>query len=192
MSPTEQQLLLRAIQEARAPIAAFTIGLAAFSHPFVKQMLLPGDGHKACFTTSECPTLRPDQNNRITAPGRYELPLTPSLEYISSNPRSNLTFINMGIRSAILHVGDAFSSIGYFDRSPEIEFLRHTRNAVAHGNRFNITGPLKLPASFRSYSISISLNGSKLFSDQEGNGYLHEGDALALLDYLELKISSVV
>jgi hypothetical protein len=40
---------------------------------------------------------------------------------------------------ALLTLGDELSAYGYFDRAPALELLYHLRNAVAHGNRLNIT-----------------------------------------------------
>src|SRR5437868_2157738 len=37
---------------------------------------------------------------------------------------------------ALLTLDDRLKAEGRFDKSPEIEFLRHLRNGVAHGNRF--------------------------------------------------------
>lgn len=188
MTPTQQQSLLKTIQEARAPIAAFTLGIVAFTNPAIRKLISTGGLSSSVFTTAECPILIPDQDGRLTTSGHYELQLTPSLEYITSNPGSSFTFLSFGIRAALLNVGDAFAKVDYLDKSPELEFLRHIRNAVAHGNSFNFLHPLKRTASFKTYTITDSLQGSKLFRDHEGDGYLHEGDALALLDFLESKV----
>jgi len=45
---------------------------------------------------------------------------------------------------ALLTIGDALSRNDYFDKAPELELLRHLRNAVAHGNRFHITDAKRL------------------------------------------------
>ena len=192
MTPDQQQSLLRAIKDARAPVAAFSLGVAGFAHPTVRRLLVPGDGHTIVFTTAACPVIYTGPDNKINTVGHYELPLDPSLNYVTENPHSTFAFLGLAIRSALLHVGDEFSAVGYLDRSPELEFLRHVRNAVAHGNRFNITRPLKLPASFRTYSISEALHGRRLLRDREDEGYLHAGDALALLDQLQASIESHV
>jgi hypothetical protein len=41
-------------------------------------------------------------------------------------------------------LGDALWRHEYFDRAPELEMIRHLRNAVGHGNRFRIDSPAKL------------------------------------------------
>ena len=192
MDPNLQQSLLQSIKDARAPVAAFSLGVVGFAHPLVRRLLIPGDGHKVVFTTAACPVIQMGPDDKIIESDYYELPLDTSLNYIAENPRATFVFLGLAIKGALLHVGDAFSAAGYLDRSPEFEFLRHVRNAVAHGNKFNITSPLKRRASFRTYSISETLDGRRLLRDKEGEGYLHDGDALALLDYLETSIEGHV
>lgn len=75
-------------------------------------------------------------------------------------------------------VGDRLSAEGYFDRAPLLEFFRHVRNAVSHGNAFNFLGkePVR-PATFRSFSLSKADHGRTLFFE-----YMLPGDAMDLLD----------
>jgi hypothetical protein len=47
---------------------------------------------------------------------------------------------------ALLALGDALAGHGYFDRAPQLELVKHLRNGVAHGNRFNIRYPAQLTA----------------------------------------------
>lgn len=192
MNPRQQQSLIKTIQEARAPIAASTLGMTVFSSPDILKIIFPEGLGANVFPTAQCPTLNLDINGRISNPGYYELQTAPSLEYIKSNPRSSLIFLSLSIRAALLNVGDELKKIDYLDKSPELEFLRHIRNGVAHGNRFHFLGPVKKAASFRTYTITDSLQGTKIFSDHEGDGFLHIGDALALLDFLESKITSAI
>jgi hypothetical protein len=35
-------------------------------------------------------------------------------------------------------LGDALSDHAYFDRDPALEFVRHLRNGIGHGNHFNL------------------------------------------------------
>lgn len=56
---------------------------------------------------------------------------------------------------ALLTLGDALSRWTYFDRAPELELVRHLRNAVAHGGNFDIRDParlIKYPAYVRSWT----------------------------------------
>jgi hypothetical protein len=79
---------------------------------------------------------------------------------------------------AVLTLGDELFPHEYFDHVPVLELVYHLRNAVAHGNRFNITknGRVRLaryPAHNRSapvnspigtvFEITPSLSGPVLF-----------------------------
>lgn len=48
------------------------------------------------------------------------------------------TFERAFLSGALLTLGDALKRRGYFDQAPELQLVRHLRNGVAHGNRFNI------------------------------------------------------
>ncbi|WP_143497335.1 hypothetical protein [Pseudomonas sp. Irchel s3h17] len=187
MNTLIQQQLLDAIRTAQAPIAAFMLGITGFSDP---NSSLVQRAHTITIRAKSSQKSLTDTNEEINSPNAYHLLINPSLEYIKANPRKIFEFLNIPIKAAILHVGDAFSKVKYLNRAPELEFLRHIRNAIAHGNRFNITSELKLPATFASYIITNSLNGEKLFSDIDGEGYWYDGDALALLDFLESRLLS--
>lgn len=78
-------------------------------------------------------------------------------------------------------VGDRLSSQRYFDQAPLLEFFRHVRNAVSHGNAFNFVGkePVR-PAMFRSFDLSKADHGKTLFFE-----YMLPGDAMDLLDDTE-------
>ena len=47
--------------------------------------------------------------------------------------------VRVWLVGALLRLGDELARHDYFDHAPELELLRHLRNGVAHGNRFNIT-----------------------------------------------------
>jgi hypothetical protein len=50
---------------------------------------------------------------------------------------------------ALLALGDELTNAGGFDKGPDLQFIRHLRNGVAHGNRFNLRpGQPSLPAHF--------------------------------------------
>jgi hypothetical protein len=42
------------------------------------------------------------------------------------------------LAGSLLAVGDALARNSYFDRAPQLELVRHLRNGIAHGNRFDI------------------------------------------------------
>jgi hypothetical protein len=65
---------------------------------------------------------------------------------------------------------------------PLWEFLRHLRNAVAHGGRFHFlrNEPVR-PALWRSKSVDGSLQGTPVFAAPVNAGFLGAGDVLHLL-----------
>jgi hypothetical protein len=90
---------------------------------------------------------------------------------------------------AVLVLGDKLAENQYFDRAPELELIRHLRNAVAHGNSFRIDRPGSLityPAHNRlawvrsdmksEFAIDISLQGKTFLFD-----FMGAGDVLDLL-----------
>lgn len=111
------------------------------------------------------------------------------LERARTDPAIGRELESVWLSGALLAVGDALAAHGYFDRAPELEFLRHLRNGVAHGNVFRIDNPkslTKYPAHNRlalvrgdlktEFEIVAGLNGQPvLFS------YMGPGDVLDLL-----------
>jgi len=70
----------------------------------------------------------------------------------------------------------------WYDRSPLWEFLRHCRNAAAHGGTFNLLGDEpRRSATWGSIEITTNLQGTNLFKDTEGAGLLSPGDPIRLL-----------
>lgn len=66
-------------------------------------------------------------------------------------------------------------------QTPELEFLRHLRNAMSHGNRFEIRGsePV-LPAQFKTFSINSALHGTTMVMFD----WIGAGDIFDLFDHL--------
>ncbi len=176
-----RQDLIQAIQDARSPIAGFLAGMT---------LMIPGNspfpqGSKFVLPTLECPIVTSDKNHIVNSIGHYELELDPSLQYLHRNQSKIFDLVNTVLTGAIIMVGDRFASHDYLDKSPLYEFLRHSRNSIAHGNRINITRPMKRIASFKGYVFSKDLNGSVFLGSYAKNGFFHSGDALALFDALE-------
>jgi hypothetical protein len=70
----------------------------------------------------------------------------------------------------------------YIDNGPLWEFLRHCRNAAAHGGVFNFQGnEPKRPAEWGRFRIEAIMHGKPLFKDVEGRGFLSPGDPIRLL-----------
>jgi len=89
--------------------------------------------------------------------------------------------------SSLILLSDRLAAEGYYDRAPVLEMVRHLRNGVAHGNRFNLRNPSELqvwPAHMRdaacrsseSFQITPELDGSTVFFD-----FMGPGDVLDLL-----------
>lgn len=111
------------------------------------------------------------------------------LQAAGADPHLSEELDRVWLTSAVLAVGDALSVHSYFDHAPELEFLRHLRNGIAHGNRFNLTNPgqlLKYPAHTRllwtkadsdpGFEIDQSLQGRPVLFD-----FMMPGDVVALL-----------
>jgi hypothetical protein len=99
---------------------------------------------------------------------------------------------------ALLTMGDELSGHKYFDRAPVLELVYHLRNAVAHGNRFNITdkgrerleqhqahnrsAPVKSPID-TVFEITPYLSGPLLFD------FMGAADVIDLLQSVEVYLS---
>lgn len=70
----------------------------------------------------------------------------------------------------------------WHDQGPLWEFLRHLRNAAAHGGSFHFRGeePVRL-AQWGPFNIEKSLQGTPLFKNEENHGLLSPGDPVRLL-----------
>lgn len=108
----------------------------------------------------------------------------------------NLTFMRALLSAGIAWVGDQLTVESYFDdrlrdgevRAPVLEFFRHLRNAVSHGNRWHFTGgEPRRPAAFGPLVLDASLHGSErvLFE------YLGPGDVFQLMDEIAHHLRSL-
>lgn len=179
MLEEHRSLLVSAIRDGRAALAAVSV----MSVPgMITENILP-EGCSAVFPKRgegemyfEDETLNPDRF--------YILPL--GLMFSDFEKFTTLQNVQkMLIGAAIMGVGDVYARLKRPIKSAEWNFLTHIRNAVAHGNVFNIVTPLKESAEFQGYRIDMSLNGKLLFGDVINPGWLLVGDALLLLDNLE-------
>lgn len=59
----------------------------------------------------------------------------------AATPEFQGTYSRVWLGGALITLGDALGrqTPYYFDRAPDLEFIRHLRNGVAHGNRFHFT-----------------------------------------------------
>jgi len=111
------------------------------------------------------------------------------LRLAAASPEITNELPRVWLAGSLLAVGDALARQSYFDRAPELELLRHLRNGIAHGNRFDIRERQKLnkfPAHNRLawirgdnksvFEITAALDGQPVLFD-----YLGAGDVLDLL-----------
>lgn len=110
-----------------------------------------------------------------------------SVDQIRSNNQFNIEYMGLLLQTAFMNIGDELSRHSYFDKTPELEFFRHIRNALGHGNKFNCLGnePVR-PAAFRGRSLSRALNGKPVFFD-----FIGSGDALDLLDRIQAHLLTI-
>lgn len=79
---------------------------------------------------------------------------------LNKEPETVEAFDRVWLTGALLTVGDALRGNGYFNHEPEVEIIRHLRNGIAHGNKFEFhsrvvdqrSGVLKHPANIFRYS----------------------------------------
>jgi hypothetical protein len=96
-----------------------------------------------------------------------------------TDPTYNLAFLRRGLAAAVISVHDEIKRRNLEDKEPDMEFLRHIRNACGHGNRFTLRADEpRRPAVLRELAITRALDGfgPVLFD------FLTIGDAVMLLD----------
>jgi hypothetical protein len=116
---------------------------------------------------------------------------------LAREPKIAAELPRVWLASALLAVGDASAENDYFDRAPELEFVRHLRNGIAHGNRFDIRDPERLkrfPAHNRdvrpkrpdsgTFEITPTLDGQRVLFD-----FMEAGDVVELLFAVSLYLS---
>jgi hypothetical protein len=110
----------------------------------------------------------------------------------SREPDVQKDFDKVWLVGALLTVGDALGAHGYFGHTPEAEIIRHLRNGVAHGNKFNFkttvkdaTGRLKHPANTARYPTQAIVR--EVETNLEGTEVLFAwGGPLAIVDCLRV------
>lgn len=115
------------------------------------------------------------------------LDLHASVARIRGNPQFNLDYIGAFLMATVSLVADRLAINSYFNKTPELEFLRHVRNAISHGNKFHfLRGEPRRPACFEAFALSTDLEGSVLFWD-----FMMPGDVLALFDEIEKQLRAL-
>ncbi len=128
-----------------------------------------------------------DQYSQLTTPRhdqtQHATPLYDSLLDVQARAAQYANdFERSTIAGMLVDVGDACARNQYFDKTPELEFVRHLRNAAGHGNTFNLlNGEPRRPATFSSFKITADQHGLEnvLFD------FIGPGDVLDLLSNVE-------
>ena len=118
----------------------------------------------------------------------YEgIKLRDSINLVRGNARFNLDFLGSQFMTILSWVGDQLSENGYFDKTPELEFFRHLRNGVSHGNRLNLLhGEPKRPAKFKEFEITPTLHGQPVLFE-----FISTGDLFDLFDHVKNHLRSL-
>jgi hypothetical protein len=119
--------------------------------------------------------------------------LREAVDKVKLNTDLLVTFSKALLMSFISLIGDEVQRNSLYSKfsSPELEFLRHIRNAVSHGNQFFFksyddgTQEPKRPASFKQFTLAPSLDGSSLWD------FIWPGDLLELLDHVAIYLRQV-
>ena len=100
------------------------------------------------------------------------------------------------LAGSLLAVGDELKDHDYFGHAALFELVRHLRNGIAHGNRFNIRYPLKYPAHNRDafyrspnntiFEITPALNRQPVLFD-----FIGAGDVLDLLSSVGARLEQM-
>lgn len=112
--------------------------------------------------------------------------ITVDIDDIARDIVANSSYLvasRMRAASGILILAHELSKdASWHDKGPLWEFLRHCRNAAAHGGTFNLLhGEPRRPASWGSFVITTQLQTTSLFRDAAGGGLLSPGDPIRLL-----------
>jgi hypothetical protein len=86
--------------------------------------------------------------------------LSHALRNITADPSYREIHDRLWLGGALLTLGDELADAGYFDKGHDLEFVRHLRNGIAHGNRFNLRGsePVR-PAYFTGPAQRLLADG---------------------------------
>jgi len=113
----------------------------------------------------------------------------------AQTPEFNLAFMGALLSASISWIGDQLKDEKYFAEQlakggippADLEYFRHLRNAIAHGNRWNFNkGEPRRPASFGPFVLSSSLQDTQVLFD-----YMMPGDIFDLLDAVAARLRSV-
>jgi hypothetical protein len=105
---------------------------------------------------------------------------------LAANHNYVASFLMRAAGSLLILAHESTKDEPYHDTGELWEFLRHCRNAAAHGGSFNfVGGEPRRPAVWSGITLTSSLNGTPLFKNDTVVGTLSPGDPIRLLWDLE-------
>ena len=116
------------------------------------------------------------QGNRIT------VDINEVAQELFHNSHYIITFLLRSAGSLLILAHEISKDEPWHDKGSLWEFLRHCRNAAAHGGSFDLRhGEPRRLAEWGQFRIEPSLNGTPLFKNASGVGLLSPGDPIRLL-----------
>jgi len=114
--------------------------------------------------------------------------LWDAINLVRQDHRHNLDFVGSYFMTILLFVGDKLRQNEYFDKTPELEFLRHLRNGVSHGNTFRLRdyGEPRRPATFKGFEITQELEGQSVLFE-----FIGTGDLFDLFDHIKAHLRAL-
>lgn len=170
MPSPEAQTVIDIVNSINQTYPGAMIGLLLLNAPGAEQYLMDV-GHDAGSSMT---------NGRVDGSQYGSMPFWPAYHGAVGNPNFNLQFMGVFQMAALSWVGDAVVQGNLSDSNdPTLQFLRHLRNAVSHGNKWHFNkGEPKTPAAFAGVTLDPAVH-----QDQPA---LYEtistGDVFALLD----------
>ena len=113
--------------------------------------------------------------------------LWDSLHLVRGNQSFNLNYLGSIFMTNLSWIGYELNQNRYFDKTPELEFFRHLRNGVSHGNKFNLlNGEPKRPAKFNAFEITPALHGQPVLFE-----FISMGDLFDLFDCIKFHLRTL-
>ena len=111
-----------------------------------------------------------------------------AIHSVRGNAGFNLDFLGSLFMTILSWVGDELSANGYFDKTPELEFFRHLRNGISHGNKFNLVryNEPKRPARFKGFEVTAALEGQPVLFE-----FISTGDLFDLFDHVKAHLRAL-
>jgi hypothetical protein len=105
---------------------------------------------------------------------------------IAQNSSYLAEFLMRAAASVLVLAHELSKDRPWHDTAPLWEFLRHCRNAAAHGCSIHLQhGEPRRPAHWGQIQLTAQLHGTPLFKESGGSGLLSPGDVIRLLYDIE-------